>query len=200
MSIYALDYYHIKWFEMLADFLDLHLLDRVLLATRDSGSHDSTFFHDSESEYYLIRTRSMQPGCYPLDGGAERLIMEWKEKVKNLVNGRSKLDTRSKACLDFYRDASNLTSSEKDTLAIVHKAHSPAEDRDNPITNESSSLGTEEGTHALQSQYSKGKDVAPVLANTEELALDREAIAEAHQITSTCYKRQALPATPYKNQ
>ncbi|MCJ1475630.1 hypothetical protein MMC13_004293 [Lambiella insularis] len=74
--IVAADFYHVVCFERIADLSDSDLLDRVQPVTRNT---------------YVLRgleKKNLLNGNYLLDGGAERLVMEWKFQRKRWIDRR----------------------------------------------------------------------------------------------------------------
>jgi hypothetical protein len=71
-----LDYYHVACFEDLADFSQASYLDLVVPLTRKTAGMRG------------IKGTSVADGNYLLDGGAERLILEWKVSMENLIKRR----------------------------------------------------------------------------------------------------------------
>ncbi|KAH7129131.1 hypothetical protein EDB81DRAFT_808769 [Dactylonectria macrodidyma] len=70
------DFYHLRCFEMIADFSQISYLKRVNPVTR------STF------NLRGIKASSMMDGNYLLDGGAERLVLQWKVERGRQIDER----------------------------------------------------------------------------------------------------------------
>jgi hypothetical protein len=68
----TLDFYHIQCFEDLVDFSQASYLDLITPVTRNT-----------------VKSRELKnPRNYLLDGGAERLILEWKVVMRRLIDER----------------------------------------------------------------------------------------------------------------
>lgn len=72
----ALDFYHVRCFEDLVDFSQPLYLDRITPVTRNTAGVRG------------LKAASIVDGNFFLDGGAERLILEWKVSMGRLIDGR----------------------------------------------------------------------------------------------------------------
>lgn len=70
------DFYHVRCFEELVDFSEAAYLDRVTPITRNTVKLRG------------VKGTSIADGNYLLDGGAERLILEWKTSMGRLMDIR----------------------------------------------------------------------------------------------------------------
>ncbi|OCK84359.1 hypothetical protein K432DRAFT_320527 [Lepidopterella palustris CBS 459.81] len=77
MNVYqSPDFYHVRCFEDLVDFSQGAYLDRIVPVTRYNARMRG------------LKGRSISYGNYLLDGGAERLILEWKSSMGKLIDRR----------------------------------------------------------------------------------------------------------------
>jgi len=68
--------YHVRCFEDLADFSQAAYLDRITPVTRSTVAMRG------------VKGTSVADGNYLLDGGAERLVLEWKSSMGKLMDRR----------------------------------------------------------------------------------------------------------------
>jgi hypothetical protein len=69
-----LDFYHVRCFEDLVDFSQAAYIDRILPVTRHNARMRG------------LKGTSVADGNYLLDGGAERLVLEWKSSMGKLID------------------------------------------------------------------------------------------------------------------
>ncbi|XTI85849.1 hypothetical protein V2W45_1377750 [Cenococcum geophilum] len=70
------DFYHVQCFEDLVDFSQAAYLDRIQPVTRRTASMRG------------LKGTSVADGNYLVDGGAERLVLEWKTSMGKLIDRR----------------------------------------------------------------------------------------------------------------
>jgi hypothetical protein len=71
-----IDFYHVRCFEDLVDFSQAEYLDRIQPVTRSSANMRG------------LKGSSIADGNYLVDGGAEKLILEWKTSMGKLIDIR----------------------------------------------------------------------------------------------------------------
>jgi hypothetical protein len=74
-----LDFYHVRCFEDLVDFSQAAYIDRILPVTRYNARMRG------------LKGTSVADGNYLLDGGAERLVLEWKSSMGKLIDKRDEV-------------------------------------------------------------------------------------------------------------
>lgn len=70
------DFYHVRCFEKLVDFSQAAYLDRITPITRNTATLRN------------LKGTTIADGNYLLDGGAERLVLEWKVSMGRLMDRR----------------------------------------------------------------------------------------------------------------
>ena len=91
------DFYHVRCFEKIADFSQAPFAILVTPVTRHNWKACG------------IEDTSVRQGHYILDGGAERLVIEWKNKQFEYINARDGVDDKSERPIpgteDIYYNA-----------------------------------------------------------------------------------------------
>ena len=77
------DFYHLHCFETIVDFSQYEFLKRVYPVTRRT------------TDLRQLRAFSIKDGDYLLDGGAERLSLQWKAKLEQLIARRDNVNIPS---------------------------------------------------------------------------------------------------------
>ncbi|RFU72659.1 hypothetical protein TARUN_9603 [Trichoderma arundinaceum] len=89
-SYRSADFYHVECFEKLADFSNSEFLHRLQPVTRNTFSMRN------------LKATSISNGNFVVDGGAERLILEWKSSMARLIARRD--GTAEEVLTSSFRD------------------------------------------------------------------------------------------------